>query len=68
MSTATLTRAWSDVDFRSELSADALAALADNPAGDIDAELDQLQVQEMTGVTTNCTQWSRLAAPRRCCC
>lgn len=64
MSTQTLTRAWTDVDYRATLSADELAALAEHPAGDLDAELNQLVI-EATAQTTYCTYWS---GKPLCCC
>lgn len=65
MSAATLTRAWSDVDFRDSLTADERELVAENPAGDLDMELNELLVHEATGVTTICTQWS---GGKFCCC
>ncbi|GAA4894822.1 mersacidin/lichenicidin family type 2 lantibiotic [Stackebrandtia albiflava] len=67
MSTDTLTRAWTDVEFRATLS-DAELDLLANPAGDLDAEMNELAVQEATAVSTACTKWSGLTPPRRCCC
>lgn len=64
MSTATLTRAWTDLEFRAELSAEELQLL-DHPAGDLDAELSELYIHEATGATTNCTKWS--GSPNCCC-
>ena len=66
MPTETLTRAWSDVDFRASLTADERELVADHPAGDLDMELSQLITQEATAQTTNCTDWSVLKS--RCCC
>ena len=66
MSTTTLTRAWTDVDYRAGLATDELDKLH-HPAGDIDAELNELFVQEATAVSTQCTQQS-IANVRMCCC
>lgn len=65
MSTATMTRAWSDVEFRARMSVDELELVPEHPAGDLDAELDQLVTQELTGQTTFCTAWS---TGQLCCC
>ena len=65
MPTTTLTRAWTDVDYRAGLATDELDKLH-HPAGDIDAELNELFVQEAAVDTTHCTQWSYV--PQRVCC
>ena len=67
MSMDTLTRAWTDVEYRATLTDTELDLLA-NPAGDLDAELSELAVHEATAVSTACTKWSAVTAPRRCCC
>lgn len=64
MPTATLVRAWVDLDFRGTLSADDLETLPEHPAGDLDAELNQLNVHDACWETSNCTKWS----PTMCCC
>ena len=66
MPTTTLTRAWTDVDYRAGLATDELDKLH-HPAGDIDAELNELFIQEATAVSTQCTQQS-IANVRMCCC
>ena len=63
MSTATLTRAWTDLEFRAELGIE--PDTLDHPSGDIDAELDQLAIQDATH-TTWCTVISGI--PPVCCC
>jgi mersacidin/lichenicidin family type 2 lantibiotic len=65
MPTATMTRAWTDVEFRAELTVDERELVPEHPAGDVDAELSQLVSQEATWQTTNCTYWS---GGTRCCC
>jgi mersacidin/lichenicidin family type 2 lantibiotic len=42
MSATEIVRAWTDEEFRAQLDSDELAAVPDNPAGCVDAELDQL--------------------------
>ncbi|MFD0555465.1 hypothetical protein FB566_0670 [Stackebrandtia endophytica] len=64
MSTDTLTRAWTDVEFRAGLSTDELAGI-DHPAGDLDAELEELLLPEAAIPTTGCTKWS--GSPNCCC-
>lgn len=65
MPTETLTRAWTDVEFRASLTADQRDLLPAHPAGDLDAELRQLVGQEACHETTFCTDWSAGAV---CCC
>lgn len=67
MSTATLTRAWTDLEFRAELSTDELEKLS-HPAGDIDAELSELFIQEATAESSDCTKWSGQPPTQVCCC
>ncbi|HIW64433.1 MAG TPA: hypothetical protein H9881_18425 [Candidatus Stackebrandtia excrementipullorum] len=67
MSTTTLTRAWTDVDYRAGLATDELDKLH-HPAGDIDAELNELFIQEATAVSSDCTKWSGPQPGGRCCC
>lgn len=64
MSTAMLTRALTDLEFRAGLSTEELELL-DNPAGDLDAELRELYIHEATAQSTNCTKWS--GSPNCCC-
>jgi mersacidin/lichenicidin family type 2 lantibiotic len=64
MPTSTMTRAWTDVEFRAGLTAEELEHLPEHPAGDLDAELSQLVSQEATWQTTFCTYWTGT----RCCC
>lgn len=66
MSTATLTRAWTDLEFRAELSTAELEKLS-HPSGDIDAELGELYIQEATHETTDCTNFSAVNAEMCCC-
>lgn len=64
MSTATLTRAWTDLEFRAGLSMEELEGL-EHPAGDLEAELNDLLLPDATAVSTGCTKWS---TSNRCCC
>jgi hypothetical protein len=53
MPTQTLTRAWTDLDFRASLTPEDLG-LVDHPAGDIDEELNQLDLR-FPPVTSDCS-------------
>lgn len=42
MSINEVVRAWTDEDFRGQLTSDELARMPDHPVGSVDAEVDQL--------------------------
>lgn len=65
MSTTEIVRAWTDEQFRGELTADEFAAVPDHPAGSVDAELEQLLGAFDPGMRAECpvTTFSR----RPCC-
>ena len=66
MPTIELVRAWKDVDYREDLTAWELEFLADNPnpAGDLDAELYEVETPKLTACTTCCSNFTR----QPCCC
>jgi hypothetical protein len=69
MPTQSLTRAWTDLDFRASLTAADLELL-DHPSGDLDAELNQLVATNdcsYTPTTTGCTIWTNVRV-HFCCC
>ncbi|HYO14891.1 MAG TPA: mersacidin/lichenicidin family type 2 lantibiotic [Thermoanaerobaculia bacterium] len=68
MSQKNIIRAWKDEEYRNSLSEAELAALPANPAGLVEVSDEDLDAMTGGTYTTGCTQWSRLTAPRLCCC
>ena len=81
MSTVEIIRAWSDLDYRSGLSDDVLAALPPHPSGSLDEELQAFlgygaQAASTATCTSTCTNTcthtcsctATQFSPRPCCC
>lgn len=68
MPTAVLERVWTDVDARAALTEVERALLPEHPAGDLDAELEQLLANDPLSSSTGSLECSNHSGHPFCCC